>query len=362
MDLDVLVAGFLHFDLGGGHGVLALQAVHGDGLGAEAVGGAGAVDGDVASADDDAVAVDLLVLILVGAFEELNGDLGAFGGVIGHAGATPTLAADGDVEGFVALLAELIEGDVLADVDAGLDLDAEILEDFDFRVDDVLLKFVGGDAVGHHSAGFLVLLEDGGVIAFDGEVVSGGQTGWAGADDGDLLIELAIDFGDDFLRNRAGLGVELPFGEELLDRVDGDGLVDVAAGAGGFAALVADASANGREGVFPLDEGEGFIVAALVGELQVAFDGDVGRAGGFARSGAGGIGVVAGGVSVVLIPGVFAPFDGVGEDGLRIGLLASILLAELLAEFDGAGGAGFDAAAAGDAVLGVDFGGVGAAG
>ena len=41
---------------------------------------------------------------------------------------------------------------------------------------------------------------------------------------------------------------------EALDLVDGDGLVDRAAGALGLAALVADAAADGRERIFLLDE------------------------------------------------------------------------------------------------------------
>ena len=93
------------------------------------------------------------------------------------------------------------------------------------------------------------------LIAHVRQIVGAGQAGRAGADDGDLLRVRIGDaaVGDD-LRDVALVGLQLLLGDKLLDLVDGDGAVDVAAGAGVLAAAVADAAADGRERVILLDE------------------------------------------------------------------------------------------------------------
>jgi hypothetical protein len=60
-------------------------------------------------------------------------------------------------------------------------------------------------------------------------------------------------------------------------------VVDGPSGAGLLATLVANAPANGWEGILLLDQSEGFLVFALMGELKIPLDRDVGRAGCFAR-------------------------------------------------------------------------------
>ena len=142
--------------------------------------------------------------------------------------------------------------------------------------------------------------------------------------------------------------MQVVVGDEALDLVDGDGLVHVAAGALGLAALVADAAADGRERVFFLDEFERVRVAALRGELQVALHGDVRRAGGLARGGAGGHDVLVV-LAVVRVPRALR-MQGLGElDVVR--LLCQVLgRAELLAELERVAGAGLHALAAGDAL------------
>ena len=106
-------------------------------------------------------------------------------------------------------------------------------------------------------------------------------------------------------------------------------------------------AADGGEGVLPLDELEGLPVLALGGQLQVALNGDMGRAGGLAGGGAG---IVA--VDTVLIPVVDgpllrAPFGLVGQ--LLPGILHGVV-PKLLGGFEekiaiiGAGPAGLSCA------------------
>ena len=137
-------------------------------------------------------------------------------------------------------------------------------------------------------------------------------------------------------------------GDEALDLVDGDSLVDRAAGALGLAALVADAAADGRERVFLLDELERVGVASLRGELQIALHGHVRGAGGLARCGAGGHDVLVI-LAVVGVPRALG-VDGLGElDVVR--LRRQILgRAQLLTELERVAGAGLHALTAGDAL------------
>ena len=98
---------------------------------------------------------------------------------------------------------------------------------------------------------------------------------------------------------------------EALDLVNGDRFVNVAAGALGLALLVADASADGGEGVLFLYKLKSLGVAALSGELEVALNGNVSRAGCLAGRGAG----VEGVLEVLAVAGIEGLFDenGVGE-------------------------------------------------
>ena len=245
--------------------------------------------------------------------QEVYGDVGALGRFARHAGQTAALAADGDVERQIPLLAQLRNGHVLTDLDAAADLHAQLAQDLDLGVDDGLFQLERRDAVGHHAAGTGGLFKDRGLVAAGGQIVRGGQARGACADDGDLLVPAGQSAGgDDDGRDIARLGVQILLGEEFLDRVDGDGLIDRAAGARFLAALVADPAADGGEGVVLLDEGQCLLILALRGELQIALHRDVRWASRFARRGAGIVAVDAVPVAVVDAPLFRPPLDIVG--------------------------------------------------
>lgn len=158
------------------------------------------------------------------------------------------------------------------------------------------------------------------------------------------------------------LGLHVLLGDELLDLVDGQRLVDGAAGAGILAVLSADAAADSRERVVLLDELERVGIPAVARHLDVALDGDVRRAGGLAGRRAGRPGLDAAVlVAVILIPVILAPLGVVRQLVARI-LDGAFLGAELLAEADSAGRAGLDALAAGNALVRIALGHVGGGG
>ena len=147
------------------------------------------------------------------------------------------------------------------------------------------------------------------------------------------------------------LGLHVLLGDELFDLVDGQRLVDGAAGAGILAVLSADAAADGRERIIILDELERVGIPAVARHLDVALDGDVRRAGGLAGRRAGRPGLDAAVlVAVILVPVILAPLGVVRQLVVRI-LDGAFLGAELLTQADSAGRAGLDALAAGNALL-----------
>jgi len=195
-----------------------------------------------------------------------------------------------------------------------------------------------GDAEGHPAAGDGGLFVDRDVIPLDGQVIGAGQARGAGADDGHLLALFLLDRGDVFRRV-----VEVQVGHEALEVHDVDGLLDPAAHAGLLAGVVADAPADGGEGVFLLDELEGFLVLAGGDQGHVALHADVGGAGRLAGRRAELVdGVAAGnGLGEVPVDGlsVVEVFVEVGldGDGAHIGAVAA---ARALAEVHVTGGLG----------------------
>ena len=87
----------------------------------------------------------------------------------------------------VELGAQLLGGDVDADVDAGAELGALGLHLLEPAVDVALLHLELGDAVAQQPADAVVALEDRHRVTGAGELLCGGQPGRAGADDGDRL-------------------------------------------------------------------------------------------------------------------------------------------------------------------------------
>ena len=156
------------------------------------------------------------------------------------------------------------------------------------------------------------------------------------------------------------LGVQVLLGDELLHGVDGNSLVHGAARAGILAPAVADAAADGGEGVLFFDQRQRVAVAALGGHFQVALHGNVGRTGRLAGGRAGVIAVDTVLVAVVDGPLLGAPLYGIGQFLARVDD-APFLGAELLAQLDRTGGAVLHTAAAGYAVFRRNFGNVGRA-
>ena len=362
VDGNALFRGLADLLFRGGHTVTGLEAVHIDAVCAAAVCAASHIDGYVTAAYHNGAACHLIALVCAHGTEEVHSGHDALSRFAVHACKASALTADGDVEGLVALVAELLNGDVLANFHAAFDLHAHGADHVDLSVDDILLQLEAGDTVAEHTAGTLVLLEDHGAVALLGEIEGAAEARGACADDGHLLGEETVEGGDNLLGDKAGLGLEILLGDELLHLIDGDGLIDAAAGAGILTAAVADATADGGQGVILLNECQRLGVATLCRHLQIALHGDVSGAGGLTGSSTGVVAVDAVVVAVVLIPHMGAPLLLGGQGVTGILHLAAVLGAELLTQFHSTCGADLHALAAGHAVALLHAGNIGAAG
>lgn len=141
-------------------------------------------------------------------------------------------------------------------------------------------------------------------------------------------------------------------GDEFLYRVDGYRVVDRAARAGVFAALVAYRAAHRREGVILLYKLERLVVSALAGHFDVALNCNVRRAGGLAGRGACVVALDLAILAVVVVPVLPAPVECLVRQSDGGVFHRALTGAQLLTELCRACRACLDALAAGNAVFG----------
>ena len=165
---------------------------------------------------------------------------------------------------------EVAVGDVDADRDVGLELDAFVGHELDPPVHDPLFELEVGDAVAEDAAGPVALVVDHHAVAELVEDVGHRESGRAGADDRHPLA--AAD------RRGARLHVaplEAGLDDRLLNLPDGDGLpIAQFEHAGGLAGGRADATGELGEGVGAQQDVERLLPLAPVGHV-VEFGNDV---------------------------------------------------------------------------------------
>lgn len=287
-----------------------------DVIGAQAHGGAQAVEGGVAATDDgDALADDGAMAQLgrqelgggVGAHQEVDGFVDAgevfAGGAEGHVYAD----ADGDEDGLEAIVQQLVDGAVFADDGIAHKFCPGAGQAVPDLVDEGLFKLEVGDAVGEQAAGGGAGVEDGDGVAQLQQLLGAAQPGGTGADDGDAVS--GAGGGGDLV----AVGAALVGGGKGFKGAEGDGLAAlVAAHAGAFAEAVLGADA-------PADLGQGVGLAVDFGGIDkvAVFDephgvGDVVLGGAGALAG-GGVGAVDAARGFVAGPIVVDPQDGLVE-------------------------------------------------
>ena len=253
-DVGAVLNGLATLLLAGGHLGLALQAEYLNVLGTQTAGVARDVDSHVAAAHHDGAAGQRVDLATVDLAQKVDGHGHVLGILARNTGEAAALAANGNIKGLKALLAQLVERHIATDLHAIAELGAHQANDLDLGLDNILLQLKAGNAIGEHAARALILLEHDGLVALLGQVESAGQAGRTGTDDGDLLVEAAGARRGHHRWDIAGRGIQIALGDKLLDLVDGHGLVHATAGAGILAAAIAHTAADSGQRVLALDE------------------------------------------------------------------------------------------------------------
>ena len=217
-------------------------------LGAGAQGGAHAVHGHVAAADHRHPVAQMDAVAQVDLAQKV--DPGKDPLIILALDAQPLalLGADADEKGLVALIAQLADGEILADFHPGLELHAQVLDDLNLRLDDIAGQPVGGNPHAEHAAEDRQFLENGHPVALDGQKIGAGQPGRSGPHDGDLLFAQGF-----FDRHVGGAAGPVRVGQKAVQVHDPQGLVHRLARTGAFARMGADPSADPGKGVVLLE-------------------------------------------------------------------------------------------------------------
>ena len=258
---------------------------------------------------------------------------------------------------------QFFKGYIPSDPDTAMQFNVTCGQDgADIPVQTRLGQAVLRNAVAEHAAGLFVLFKDHRGIALFRQIEGTAQTRRACTDDGNLFGEVAVEGRNNLLGNIAGLGIQILLSNELLDLIDGDGLVDTASGTSVLTAAVTDPAADSGQRIVLLDESQCLGITALCCHLQIALNGNMGRTCGLAGSGTGIIAVNTVVITVVLIPHVGTPFHLAGQRMLGIFNLLAVLGAKLLTQLDSTGRTNFHALAAGNAVISFDSCHIGAAG
>ena len=206
-------------------------------------------------------------------------------------------------EGLISLPAQLTDGKVLADLHAGLELNAEGPDGLYFGLDDGAGQPVGGNAHGEHTSQNGQLFKNRDRIPLEGQEIGAGQPGRSGADNGHLLRP-----GVFFLREERPVAFLVPVGQKAVQIHDRQGFVDLLSGTGPFTGVVADPAADPGEGVVFLEQFHGFPVFSGMGQGDVPLNAHMGRAGRPAGGSAAlGDGIAAGDRLGVLFEGGFSP-------------------------------------------------------
>ncbi len=144
----------------------------------------------------------------------------------------------------------------------------------DLRVEDLARQPIARDRVSHHPSGLLGYVLHRHLVTCQRQLVGRRETGRPGADDEHVPAgRRRVD------AHRPAMSDRL-VAEEPLDRVDADGVVEVAAVAGRLARVVADPAHHGRKGVDLHDRAPGGLVAGTAGlrEVEPVADRLAGRA------------------------------------------------------------------------------------
>jgi len=170
-DLDAFFPAFFDFFLIGGHFLMAAP-IDDEGFGRpEAPGAAHGIHGNIAAADHGHSIAQDDVLPQVDPAQKVRTRVDPFQVLALYPKDLAFVGSNGQEESLVALLAQLSNGEVPAQVHPGSKLDPQVTDDLDFRFDDIPRQPIRGDAHRQHPAQDRQLFENGHPVACDSQIV-----------------------------------------------------------------------------------------------------------------------------------------------------------------------------------------------
>ena len=171
------------------------------------------------------------------------------------------VCADAEIQG-VVLMAEILQRDICTDIHAGMDFNTEGEDGCDLAVQLFPWETVAGNTVPHHAPQLLALFVDGDLVSHEGQVIGGGQTAGAAADNGYVLAGRLC-------RLRLG-NLTGPIHGGPLQAADIDGVIHHVPAAAGLAGMLADIGAGSGKGVVLPHQAHGVGIAACIYQRDVA--------------------------------------------------------------------------------------------
>ena len=178
------------------------------------------------------------------------------------------MGADGDIHGVILLL-QILNENVLSDGGIADGLEARLLEALNLVIQYLSRQTVGRDAVAQHAAQLLTLLIHRHIVAHDTEIVGRTEAGGTAADHGDLLA------GGLHACRRRHLALMLH--GKALQTPDIHGIVHHGSAAAHLTGMLADETADRRQGIILPDELHRIMISALMHQGNVARNVHVGR-------------------------------------------------------------------------------------
>ena len=331
------------------HRISLLQRNHGNLISFAALRITRTVNRNVATADNNNSAAHIRVTLGKGLLQIMDRNIRTDCIIMRNARTTAALAADGNIERLVTLLLQLGQCHIFAHFDAAFDFDTLFTDDIDFLLQHILLQLVGRDAVHHHAAGLFVFLKDGRMIAHHRQVERTRQSRRTGANDRNLIIEIAVHVRNNLLGKQMFHTVQIKVSDKFLNRINRYRRINRPACAGIFAALIADTAADSRERILRTNEPRSLLILPFLCLGKICLDRNMGRARRLAGGGSRRIGVMhTGRITVVFIPCILAPLDRIRKHRLRIGLFTAILMAQLLSKLNSTRRTAFNTKTAGN--------------
>src|SRR5579875_136592 len=181
-------------------------------------------------------------------------------------------APDSQVDGIKALSKQVIDGEIDAQLDVTLEIDAQLPDVIQLAIHHILLETIFRDTIAQHATRLRLHIEDLAIVALERQIIRAGQARGTGADNRHLLARRRI-----FHERHRGIE-QAGFRRVTMHAANSDLLFDQRAAARLLARRRAGQAQDIGEGQHLFDQARGLLHRAFGDQFQIAGDVDMRRA------------------------------------------------------------------------------------